>query len=222
MTAPPNGVFLDERPPDPTWWSPAEAVVPATGPRRPHPLLLGVGVLALVLTLLWVLGGFQDRTDLRIVSRAGALVATGPYEFAFTRATAQRVNRFGDEYVVQVFVYGTGRTTGDSAESPSTLSPMFWAYDQQSREIHAMEGQRFGPGATFGHGSSFTPGLPPQDYVVTFEFTDAYRPGSSITFAVAELEFSDTSLLGTGEKTWNNADQRYVMQLPLTRLPDEE
>ena len=185
-------------------------------------MLLGVGVLTVVLTLIWALGGFRDRTDLRIASLAGAPIATGPYEFAFTRATAQRVKRFGDEFTVQVFVYGTGRTTGDTAESPGTLSPMFWAYDQQSRELHAMEGQRFGPGATFGHGSSFTPGLPPQDYVVTFEFTDAYRPGPSITFAVAELEFSDTSLLGTGEQTWNNADRRYVMQLPVTRLADQD
>jgi hypothetical protein len=179
--------------------------------------------LALVLGLVWAAGGFEERTDLRIDTRPGQLIATGPYEFSFTRATAQRMNRFGSEWVVQVLVHGTGRTTGDEAITPSTLNPMFAAADERSREAHDMEGQRFGSGATYGStGSSFTPGLAPVDYTVTFEFSDTYRPGAELTFAVFELEYTDTSLLGTGEKTWNNADRRYVLRLPVTRLPDRD
>ena len=184
-------------------------------------MLIGLVAVAVVFALLWVTGGFRKRTDLRIDVAAGQLISTGPYEFTFTKATAQRVNRFGSEVVVQVFAIGTGRTTGTTSISPSTLSPMFVAVDEATREIKENDGQRFGPGGTFGHGNAFTPGLAPVEFTVTFEFSDNYRPGPELTFAVADLEFSDTTLLGTGEKSWNNADRQYVMTLPVTRLPDD-
>ena len=39
---------------------------------------------------------------------------------------------------------------------------------------------------------------------------------------MSELEFTDDSLLGTGEKTWNNGDRNFVLILPVTELPDEK
>ncbi len=223
---------MDDRTPDPAWWPPpASPAGPAAGPpddeagprrRRPHPVLIGVVVLALMLALIWALGGFKARTDLRIPAEPGQLIATGPYEFTFTRATAQRIKRFGTDVVVAVRVIGTGRTTGDEAITPSTLNPMFIARDEATREFQEADGQRFGPGGGFDYGDSFTPGLPPVEFTVTFEFSENYRPGRTIVFAVSELEYTDTSLLGTGEKVWNNADRTFVMQLPVTQLPDDD
>ena len=236
MTAPRDGIWLDGRAPDPTWWPPPSKATdqdsdpdtsppdPGSGPprRRPHPVLIGLLVLALVLALIWALGGFGARTDQRIPAEPGQLIVTGPYEFSFTRATAQRINRFGSEVVVEVRAIGTGRTTGDEAISPSTLNPMFIARDDVTRELQEADGQRFGPGGGFDSGDTFTPGLPPVEFTVTFEFSENYRPGSTIVFAVSELEYTDTSLLGTGEKVWNNADRTYVLQLPVTKLPDDD
>ncbi len=184
-------------------------------------MLVGVVAIALVLALIWALGGFERRTDLRIPTEPGAVIRTGPYEFTFTKATAQRINRFGNEVVVDVRVIGTGRTTGDASIAPSTLNPMFVARDETSREVQEAQGQRFGSGSGFDQGDTFTPGLPPVPYTVTFEFSETYRPGSSLVFAVSELEYTDTTLLGTGEKSWNNGDRNFVLTLPVTQLPDD-
>ena len=207
--------WLAEQQPDPAWAPPVRRW-------RPHPALLVTAALALVAALIWGLGGFADRTDLRLDARPGQVISTGPYEFAFTEATAQRMNRFGSEYIVQVLVKGTGRTTGHEAITPETLNPMFAAALAPGGEVRENVGQRFGPGATYGHGTSFTPGLPPVEFSVVFELGGDASPATTLTFAVAELEYSDTTLLGTGEQNWNNADARYVMSLPLTRLPDQD
>ena len=57
---------------------------------------------------------------------------------------------------------------------------------------------------------------------MVFEFSGKYRPGATLRFGVSELEFTDDSLLGTGEKTWNNGDRNFVLILPVTELPDEK
>lgn len=161
------------------------------------------------------------RKDLRIPTAPGQVIVTGPYEFTFTKATAQRVERFGSEVIVDVRVIGMGRTTGDAAIAPSTLNPMFVARDEASLEIQEANGQRFGPGGSLENGDTFTPGLPPVEFTATFEFSEKYRPGKTLVFAVAQLEFTDRSLLGTGEKTWNNGDRFFFVNLPLTTLPDD-
>lgn len=183
-------------------------------------MLLGLVVAAAVLALVWALGGFGVRSDLRVPTAAKQVISTGPYEFTFDRVTAQRVSRFDDEVYVEVKVLGTGRTTGDQAVAPTSLDAMFAAKDDASGEIHEPTGQRFGPDAAIVDGSHFTPGLPPVDYQVVFEFSEGFRPGKVLRVAVSELEFTDTSLLGTGEKTWNPGDRNFVLLLPVTTLPD--
>lgn len=205
---------LGNRPPAPD--------TPTAARRRwPHPALTGFVVVALVLTVIWAAGGFAGRKDLRITTEPGQLIATGPYEFAFTRATAQRVERFGSEVIVDVRLIGTGRTTGDRAIAPSSLSPMFVARDEATREIQEAESQQIGPGAGLENGSTFTPGLPPVEFTVEFEFPASFRPGKTLVFAIAELEFGDRSLLRTGEKSWNNGDRYFFVTLPLEQLPNE-
>lgn len=185
-------------------------------------MLLGTLAVVLAVVVIWAAGGFATRTDLRIPTAAGHVITTGPYEFTFSTATAQRKTRNSGKTEVEVTVVGTGRTTAEKAAAPSYTNSMFVAKDDAGGEIQEATSQRFGSEANTDNGSNFTPGLPPIEYRVVFEFSGKYQPGATLRFAVSELEFSDASLLGTGEKLWNNGERNFVLLLPITRLPDEK
>jgi hypothetical protein len=180
-----------------------------------------VVVVAAMVLAVWVLGGFDRRTDLLVPTAPGTTVLTGPYAFTFTKATAQRRKSYSGTSATEwhVVVVGTGRTTGDESITPSTLNPMFLSRDPGTDELQPMSGQQFGDGDSYSDGSSFTPGLAPVSYRVEFTYSERYRPGPTLRFAVFQLEYSDNTIVGTGEKTWNNTSHGYVFTLPVTVVP---
>lgn len=173
-----------------------------------------------VLLLTWALGGFEPRPREYEQVGTGSTITTGPYEFVFTSATAQR--QPGSSYrkaSVKVIISGTGRTTGDETITPSTgAGGMFLAYDRDSRATEDSSGQRVADGGPSG----FTPGLPAVPYQVEFTFDEGYRPGPDLAFAVIAQRYADTSLIQTddSEPGWRNDDHGFRMDVPLTVLPD--
>jgi hypothetical protein len=213
--------WLDEGEPNPTWPPP----VPREPRTRPVPragLVYACVGLALVLLVaaVWGFGGFRKRTDLLIPTAPGTTISTGPYELAFTRVTAQRTTESGTNAVSwSVKVVGTGRTTGARSIAPEISDDgMFASKDPGSGEIEVATGQDIGNGGTNDR-TTFTPGAPPLDYAVTFTYAASYAPGPTLRFLVSTLEFTDTSLVGDGKKTWNNTSYAYEMFLPVQVLP---
>ena len=180
-----------------------------------------VGAVVVVLALTWGLGGFERRTDLLQATTAGTQVTTGPYEFTFTEATAQKKKDFDDSVYWTVTAVGTGRTTGDESIAPDTgESGTFVSKDVASGEVALPSGVRYGDSGSFTDGASFTPGLPPVPIRVDFKYTGRYVPGASLRFLVFQLEFTDASLIGGQEKTWNSTNHAYDYTLPVRVLPD--
>lgn len=179
---------------------------------------------ALLIGLTWVAGGFEQRKDLRTIVAPGTTVATGPYEFAFTGGTVQKIKTYADAEVYRVVLAGTGRVTGDEAMSPDSLNWMFVAKDPLSPAYQEPDNQQFGIEEFRGSsgGSFFTPGLPAVPYRLTFEFpVDEYDVGATIQLAVWILEYRDVSLLQTGDYRWAPSDRLYRYELPLRRLADD-
>jgi hypothetical protein len=177
--------------------------------------------LAVVIGGVYALGGFKVRTDVRTIVAPGTKIVSGPYEFTFTEATAQKVKEYDDSIKWEVIVRGTGRTTGDVSISPSTgVSNMFIARDPNTVETADPETATIGRGG-FDGPSKFTPGLPAVPYQVEFAFSEFYKPSDKIRFAVFELEYSNQHILDTDEKSWNNTIDAFIYDLPLTVLPED-
>jgi hypothetical protein len=176
--------------------------------------------LVLLVTAVWGFGGFRKRTDLLIRTEPGTTISTGPYELAFGYATAQRKPGFGTNAVTwEVKAVGTGRTTGPSSIAPDTSDDgMFASKDPGSGEIEVANGVTMGSEGSTDR-RTFTPGAPPVDFAVTFSYAASYVPGTTLRFLVSTLEFTDTSLVGDGKKTWNNATYSYELFLPVRVLP---
>lgn len=215
--------WQDQDPVDPTWSAPAPAAEPRRGPAKL--LVIGIPILAVLVIIgaVWGLGGFKPRKDQLIDKDPGTVLATGPFEFTFTKATAQRKRDFDDTHYWEVTAIGQGRTTGDVAIGPSYSGDrgMFVARDPNSHEVQIPEITMYGKGG-YTSASQFTPGLPPTAFRVQFKFSDKYKPGKTIRFGASVLEFTDTSLIGDDEKEWNNTVYFYHLHLPVEVLPEDD
>jgi hypothetical protein len=207
---------------DPSWLPPDH---PRSGRSRtiPAPLLYGSIMLALVLLVVavWAFGGFDKRTDLLKTTPPGTLITTGPYEFRFTEATAQRKKDFAGGFHWELVVIGEGRTTGKESISPSYVGNggMFVSKDDASQEVVLPDSVRMGHNLGFDR-HRFTPGLALSAYAVVFKYKDSYRPGPTIRFAVSELVYGK-HLLTSEEEGWHNGTYGYQFYLPVRVLPED-
>lgn len=212
-----SGVWADSDPLDEDW--------PEPKPVRHRPLWLTAGVpvvvLALLVTLVWSFGGFELRRNAVTVQEPGSVVESGPFEFVFTEVTAQPTY---DAEGWTITVIGTGRVLGDEAERPRTGdNGPFVARDPKSREVQVPLSPEVGERPTEedrAQGTYFTPGLPMVPIRLEMEFTEAYEPTAELTFIVLNQEYTDNTLTGTGEKTWNNTSSGTIIDLPVTVLPE--
>jgi hypothetical protein len=183
-------------------------------------------VIVLLLGTVWRLGGFAERRDVVRDLDVGAVLATGPYELRFTAATAQRYADFGGAVTWKVTMVGEGRTTGKESIAPETSGSdsMLGAKDPASGLVQtAAYATHFRTsGSALAESDSFTPGLPMQPYSVEFRFPESYRPGSTVTFVVYDLDFRDTSLLGNQDPHWAPADTAHRLRLPVEVLPESD
>lgn len=225
--------WTDDQAPDPTWAAPvagagpaaaeSDAPVDADPVRRPRPALIwgAIGLaLVLIVAAVWGLGGFRYRQDLFTPVEPGAVFTVGPYELAFTEATVQYLT---EKRVYEVRAVGTGRTTGEVSIAPSSLagSSFSYAQDPVSREIHPVETYRYGTGdEIFLRPKAFVPGLAPIPFTAQFEFTGPVS--ERIRLVLFDQEFSDRSVFGDQDPTWNNRNTGYDLALTVKRLPDSK
>jgi hypothetical protein len=208
---------------DPSWLPPSD---PRSGSSKtiPAPLLYGSILLALVLLIvgIWAFGGFERRTDIFKTTPPGTLFTTGPYEFRFTEATAQRKKKFDDTVYWELVMVGEGRTTGNESIAPNYLgnSGMFVSKDEVSGEIALPEVHRLGETTSFDR-HRFTPGLALIRYSVIFNFKDTYQPGPTIRFAVFDLVYGK-HYLASKEEGWPNSTYARLFYLPVRVLPPQE
>lgn len=233
-------IWSDEHGPDTNWGAPYPAPTgqpagsgsgPAqdqdAAPRRAKasrwrtPLILGsiALALALVVTVVWGLGGFGYRQDRFTRIAPGTTWTTGPYEFTFTEATVQHVLK-KDTY--DVIAVGTGRTTGDESITLSSgQGSVVAAQDVSTREVQFADDFRYGSSNEIVlRANSFTPGLAPIPFSATFTFTKA--PADTLRLVVFDLEFTDNSVFGDQDPSWNAADTGRDLRLPIRQLPDRD
>ena len=211
----PTRQWTDSDAVDPAWAAPSASL---SGRRRSPRFVAGIIVLALVLAvgLVWALGGFADRTDILLPRDPGTQVSSGPYDFVFTKATAQQKKGFDGTVYWEVFVLGTVANTSTTAMFPP-YGDMFVAKDPGSGEVHSPEIAKIGDGTYIEH-STVTPGLPPVAYRVEFHYGATYRPGPTLAFVAFQLEYTDEDRTGD-DKTWNDANRAYRFSLPVEVLP---
>lgn len=202
-------------------WGPPEPE-PDEQRRLPGPVRALIVVLAVAVLVggVWALGGFKVRTDTDERVQPGQTIESGPYEFAFSTATAQKFTDGDGEVSWQVVVLGTARTTGDEAISPSNT--MFVAKDPETVEQPDAGDSEAGTGDTGTHPAYLTPGLPPVPFRVEFPFSEHFKPSGRILFAVYRLEEGNALLLDTGEKAWKNTRYVYRYDIPVTVLPEQK
>lgn len=232
-----HGFAAPEGEVDPAWGPPAveqqRELTGAAGPTRTmvgtdprvarrHRLiyaLVAAGV-AVLLALVWGLGGFEKRADLLQPTAPGTLIATGPYEFTFTEVTAQQKTDLDSSRYWELSALGTGRTTGDETIAPSyTDTGTFVSKDIRSREVEVPSGLRYGGRRNHFAGDQFTPGLAPVPFEVQFKYRGSYVPDRTLVFVVFRLKFSDTSLIGGQDKVWSSTPKGFDYRLPVRVLP---
>lgn len=206
--------------------TPASSASDQPDPQRPQRTWVWFGAIlaaaVLLVGLVWLAGGFEQRTDVRTSVAPGTTITTGPYAFTFDRATVQKKRDYDDTLLWEVVVIGSGRVTGDQALGPSTLDWFFAAREPVSGRTAEPEDQQFGPPGRPSGGSFFTPGLAPIPYRVVFQFPLELDQPRSVQLAAWELEYRDTTLLRTGELSWARGDSYYRYEgLPTTRLADD-
>ena len=97
---------------------PAPAIDTRTGSgRRVSPYLVVTLAVVLVVAGVWLVGGFEKRTDLLTPVSPGATVMTGPYEIVLTEATARRTTGLDDKPVWELTALGTARVVGEESLS---------------------------------------------------------------------------------------------------------
>lgn len=211
-----RGVWTDPGRLDPDWERPR-----ARG-RLPRRLTLGVPALliAALIVVVWLLGGFGRRHDRVSVVTPGATISSGEYRMTFTQATAEAATSF-DKKIWRVRAYGTIRTVGDTAGTPaiSDSSPLV-AQCPADKEIVSPQSVRIGTRvSTDFAGGTVTPGLPAVPAVWEFDFSTTCTPTELLRLVVFDQRYYDNTLLKTGEKGWHTVDTGSEVRLPVTVLP---
>lgn len=181
--------------------------------------IVAVAMVAVV-GLVWALGGFERRHDLLQLTSPGTTITTGPYQLTFTEVTAKRNVDFDNNVYWVLTAVGTGRTTGDESLAPEGGDDgAFVSKDTRSGEIESPSGVRYGAAGSFSDGAQFTPGLPPIPIQVDFRYAGRYVPDQTLRFVVFKLEYTNTALLGDGDKTWHRSHHGFDYRLPVRVLP---
>ena len=174
-------------------------------------------VVVVVVGVVALLGGFKQRTDLLTPVAPGSVIATGPFEVTFDKATVEHLTS-SDEY--RVVATGTARTTGTTSIDPATGDLGFlFAKSTATSEVQSSASVRLGSTDPLASLTTLTPGLPPVPWAVTFTF--AKDPGDTLFVAVFGQQYTTPYIFGD-EKGWQTTRTASTLTLPIEKKPDQE
>lgn len=182
------------------------------------PLAAVVVAVALIIGL----GGFSERTDLKVPAAPGQELDSRDLVFSFSRATAQQLTSSASDSSWEIVVYGTVRNPNDEALQPISGDNGHFAFkDPRGGEIALWDGRLAIDGDP--NRQYVPPGNTTMDLALTVRFTDAYVAGPELLMAVSRMEYTDNVVLGLGggAKRWNidSASPIWMLTLPVTTLP---
>lgn len=207
-----NGQWLDDDIPSAAWAAPVTPFRVPVWVRWVIALLL----VALVAGLMVRFNGFGHRQDEVLTRAPGTVLEIGPMEITFDYVISQRVQDYEDKWVWKTTLVGTVRNTWD--ESVSFRGTEFgWVAVREpiSKEIQSPDGMDVSTSAL----ETLPPGGAPVAFELKMDFEK--EPHRYMQVHMLDLEYTDNSLLGFGERTWNPADYLYETWVPVTRLPDQ-
>lgn len=226
MTVPePPPRWRADDPVDPHWSAPSPAQPHPAWPAPPEPpprrrrlvlVLAPVVGLALLIALTAGFGGFRQRTDRVHDVAVGGPISTGPYVFTLQRATAQSVDSLGQR-IVRVIVYGTVANTGDEGQTPSTSQ--FYGKKPTDPSYASVQYVNVGTSSDGTGGQTVTPGLPPVELRLTYEFDGRWTPTDSFRVVITDLTQVDRTLGGKDPHLEPDPDTAYRVTVPVRVLP---
>lgn len=181
------------------------------------PLAAVVVAIALIVGL----GGFSQRTDMKVPGTPGQELDCRDLVFSFSRATARKVTSPYSGTSWEIVVYGTVRNPNDEALQPISGDTGHFAFkDPRGGEVALWDGRLAIDGDT--NRQFVPPGNTTMDLALTVRFTDAYVAGPELLMAVSHMEYTDNVVLGLGggHKRWNmdSASPTWMLTLPVTTL----
>ncbi len=171
-----------------------------------------------LIAVVTALGGFHQRTDRLTRIAVGATMSTGPFDYTFTRATAQRRDDLGTT-IFQVEVYGTAQNTTKQGRGPSTNQ--FAARDVVDRQVVDANATHIGTSTDYTVGLSLNPGLPPTPFRVEFQFPASWHPSDTLRLGTSAMT-EEKLFLGQDQPNWQNGDMYFQVYLPMQILAPEK
>ncbi|MFX4271604.1 hypothetical protein ACQBAR_00080 [Propionibacteriaceae bacterium Y1685] len=207
MTSSPQ-LWLDAESPSSSWPRPQrlrgwQRVVLIGGP---------VLLLVLLLSLVGLLGGFEERRDHNIDVRPGDLIETGPVQLTFDSAETWQTLDYDDKPVGwTVLITGMGRNVGTETARASVL---FACADPKSSDDNDEIRVRL-PHLERYASADFQPGLPMVPFTIECEFPPEWTPGTEIQVGVKRQKYVDLDPLGlNGEQGWRPSGGYYAVLMP--------
>ena len=232
LRTPPDGagtalVWTDDAPVDPHWAEPTEHNQPPEPdqPRgRRRLIAIGIPVLAVVVLVgaVFAFGGFKQRNDTITDVELGQTFTNGPYELSFSSATVQQTEGFGKYKRIQkVIVTGRMRNNADTAASPN--QDWFLARGVRDSNVQTGDSCNIGKPDQFGGPQDVTPGVPPVQVNVQFEFPPTFKQ-TELVFGMRQLSYGTHSYTGgTANQYWDaSGSNLFRLRLHLKRLAAEQ
>jgi len=164
-----------------------------------------IAVIALVVVLVAVFGGFGARTDRVVRVPLGAEMTSGPLVYTFNQAVITAPGKYAYDKVWTVSVRGTVRNTGTDSETPGlssfatvlvTAPGIDDLIDLYSYKIGTRLNTAYNSGVV-------TPGLPAVPVTLAFQVPLTWHPTSVVRVIVQTQIYTDVTFLKTGEQGWS-------------------
>lgn len=199
-------VWFDTQPLESDWPGPTRR------PRWVIPVAV-VAAVALVMGLVWAVGGFGERRGSFPLLAAGTTYETGQLRVTLEYAEAS-VSIGGDEY--SIVAYGTCTNVSDTP-TVSTNDRAFAGLvlgDSATPDAELVTYGRSGTNAT----TELNPDLRPHSCAVSFSFPITTRLTDYFIVGIWDLEWGDHTITQSGEESWATGTTGVRVLLPLRVL----
>ncbi len=182
---------------------------PTRRPRWVIPVAI-IAIIALLLTAVWAVGGFDARRGRLPLLEAGTTYQTGQLQVTFTYAVA-KASSLGKGTSVKV--YGTCRNISDTPTHVSNdnayAAKMGGSDDMVLPTLLTFEGP------TFNTVTKLNPGLDPVLCALTFDYESAIKVSDHFILAIYDMDWGDHTVTKSGEESWQVRSTGVRLVIPL-------